>query len=68
MNQFWLVWNVGGGAPTHKHDTEQSAIYEAERLARANPGQQFAVLEAIHLRCVDSMQRVDLREPIQVPF
>ena len=68
MNQFWLVWNIGGGAPTVRHDTEMRAIHEAERLARANPGQQFAVMEATHLRCVDSMQRIDLREPMEVPF
>lgn len=69
MNQFWLVWNIDGGAPTHKHDSEQSAITEAERLARLNPGVQFAVLEATHIRCVDAMQRIDLRDPnSEIPF
>lgn len=44
MEHFWLVWNEVGGAPTLKHPTPQSARHEAERLARANPGQAFHVL------------------------
>lgn len=66
--QFWLVWNVGGGAPTRKHDSELSAICEAERLARMNPGNRFAVMEATHIRCFDHMLRVDLRGEMEVPF
>lgn len=46
MDKFWMVWNIGNRAPTIKHPTEQSARTEAERLAKMNPGQQFAVLEA----------------------
>lgn len=69
MNQFWLVWNIDGGAPTRKHDSEQSAITEAERLARLNHGQHFAVLAATHVRFVDAMQRIDLRDPnSEIPF
>lgn len=62
MNQFWFVWNPQGNAPTYRHPSEQSAVDEAERLARLNPGHKFVVLEALHVRCVDSMQRVDLRQ------
>jgi hypothetical protein len=62
MAQFWFVWNPQGNAPTCRHGSEQSAINEAERLARLNPGQEFVVLEALHVRCVDSMKRVDLRQ------
>jgi hypothetical protein len=47
MEQFWMVWNPAGRAPTVKHDTEKSARAEAERLAKANPGQTFVVLRAI---------------------
>src|ERR1043165_2583175 len=41
MKQFWVVWNVGGGAPTFQHDAEHSALLEAERLAARNPGEAF---------------------------
>ncbi len=44
---FWLVWNESGHAPTFKHDSEESARREAERLARNNPGQQFHVLQVV---------------------
>ena len=47
MEKFWMVWNVDGRVPTMKHASQQSARLEAERLAKRNPGQQFAVLEAI---------------------
>ena len=44
MRQFWMVWNVGGNAPRHQHEYEHLAITEAERLARAHPGEAFVVL------------------------
>ena len=44
---FWLVWNDGGGPPTCKHPTKESAVTEAKRLAAAHPGEQFVVLEAV---------------------
>ena len=64
---FWLVWNDRGGAPTYKHDTEQSARNEAERLARINQGQSFHVL-----RVVGTAARNDIAwtqyHPDEVPF
>lgn len=66
---FWVVWNPDQNAPRYRHASEVAAIGEAERLARMNPGQRFFVLEAIALRSVDSMQRVNLREPHdEIPF
>jgi hypothetical protein len=58
---FWLVWNESGYPPRYRHDTEDGAVREAERLARTNPGQSFYVLEAVAIRIVDSMQRINLR-------
>lgn len=68
--RFWLVWNESGYPPRYRHDTEESAVREAERLARVNPGQNFYVLEAVALRVVDAMQRVDLRQEVnfEPPF
>jgi hypothetical protein len=62
VSQFWMVWNPGGKKPRVRHKTEVSAETEAERLARANPGYQFYVLEATQLFQVDNLQRVDLRK------
>lgn len=42
-----MVWNVGGGAPQVQHFEAATARREAERLAKQNPGQQFAVLQAV---------------------
>ena len=44
---FWVVWADGGGAPTVKHETIERAKAESIRLARANPGQRFIVLQAV---------------------
>lgn len=63
MQKFWMVWNYDGNQPRVKHETEASAIAEAERLARIVPGQRFVVLEAIELRQVSDMLRVSLRRP-----
>jgi hypothetical protein len=65
---FWLVWNPAGGPPTHEHQTEESAIAEAKRLARLNRGQKFVVLRAITHFVVDDMQRVDYEERDDLPF
>ncbi len=45
-NEFWMVYNPQGGAPTYQHSSFQQAKAEAERLARMNPGQSFYVLQA----------------------
>lgn len=42
---FWLVWRPHGTHPSFKHPTETSAVREAERLAKANPGTEFHVLK-----------------------
>lgn len=45
--QFWMVVGIGKGAPTRMHDCRDIAADEARRLARANPGVAFVVLEAV---------------------
>lgn len=66
---FWLVWNVNGAAPTYRHATGDSAVKEAERLARLNPGETFAVLQSVCARSVNNMQKTDLRPTIDdIPF
>lgn len=72
-NKFWMVWNPNRYAPTVKHETARLARIEAERLARHNPCERFYVLEAIALRYVDNMQRIDFggvapRQDDDLPF
>lgn len=49
--EFWMVWNPNGSRhPMYQHTSAKSAADEAERLATANPGQSFYVLQATELR------------------
>ncbi|GAP67363.1 hypothetical protein MBSD_n2684 [Mizugakiibacter sediminis] len=65
---FWLVWNPQGYNPQRKHNTKEGATREAERLARANPGQTFIVMESVCALVVDNIQRTDLRPGNELPF
>lgn len=62
---FWLVWCEGGNSSTFMHTVKHGAVTEAERLARANPGKRFVVMQAMEARMVDGMQKVEY-DPI--PF
>lgn len=42
---FWMV--LGNGVPTVRHQSQESAEREAERLADLNPGHSFFVLQAL---------------------
>ena len=44
---FWLVWNRRGRKPVYEHESYFSARAEAERLAKANPGEAFYVLAPV---------------------
>ncbi len=45
---FWIVWNPRGyGHPVVRHETEASAIEEAERLSQKHEGHHIYVLENI---------------------
>lgn len=46
--EFWFVWTKKGHIPHFRHDTEASALAEAERLARLKPtGKKFIVLRSV---------------------
>ena len=47
-NTFWMVYGLNQGPPAVRHESEGSALREAERLARSNPNVAFFVLEATH--------------------
>lgn len=66
-NAFYIVWcPTGKTAPKHRHEYLDQAISEAERLAMQNPGQEFYVMAADQMRCVNNMQKVSFVPPI--PF
>jgi hypothetical protein len=44
-NKFWMVWNPYTKATSFRHSTLETALVEAERLARTVGG-EFFVLEA----------------------
>ena len=43
---YYVVWKVGGDAPTAKHFSYEAARFEAERLARKLGG-RFIILHAV---------------------
>jgi hypothetical protein len=57
---FWMVWNPNGRSPTFKHETEESALSEARRLAGLNSGHRFYVLRAEHYFEKDDVKHVEL--------
>lgn len=40
----FFVWTKKGKAPQFHHTTRESAVREAERLAKLHPGQKFHVM------------------------
>ncbi len=44
---FFLVWSTNGYGSEHQFPDAIAAETEAERLARANPGEEFYVLAAV---------------------
>ena len=40
-----MVWHEGGSIPTVAHGNFNAAFGEANRLARANPGERFHLLQ-----------------------
>lgn len=47
IKPFWLIWNESARPPNVKHFSLREARDEAKRLARANPGQKFHILQSI---------------------
>ena len=45
--KFYMVYNPLGNTPRQRHSTKESALTEAERLAKLHKDKTFYVLEAI---------------------
>ncbi|GAA0267401.1 hypothetical protein LNAOJCKE_3011 [Methylorubrum aminovorans] len=61
LKPFWMVYGLGTRGPTVLHNTEHSALREAERLAEVSPGTTFVVLEATEAVRVRRFDRFSLR-------
>ena len=62
MEKFWLVYNPDHHTPPRcRHQTEASALVEAERLARVYSGSQFFVLEAISVSAEKRVETIRLK-------
>ncbi len=61
MGKFWMVYGLGSGAPTMRHETRSMAEDEARRLARNAPNITFFVLETVSVaKKVDvTLRRLD---------
>jgi hypothetical protein len=66
MEKFWMVWRTDSSASTVQHRSLESAKQEAERLARANPGARFVVLESLEFCTIDNP--IHWYETTDVPF
>ena len=68
---YWLVCRAGREPlfpPNFQHSTVEAARAEAVRLARANPGVQFVVLESVSAHRAVDMEAVDLRPDRGLPL
>lgn len=65
---YWMV--LGKGRPSVQHPSEGAARAEAERLAKAEPGQKFVVLkaEAEYVRQPQPVDRTELVMPKRAAF
>ena len=63
--KFWMV--LGGKMQTHHHDCEQSAMDEAERLAKLHRGSTFTVLEALRSVTVTDVVWKEAVEDAELP-
>lgn len=61
LEPFWAVWGIEFGPPTYRHASLESATLEAERLAKANPGSPFVILQSLVAVEVNNIHRTDLR-------
>lgn len=70
FNKFWMVWRLGGGAPTFQHYSKESAENEAVRLALKEPGAKYFVLKAVSGFQADlpTIQPIKLVKTDDIPF
>lgn len=65
--QFWMVLNESTGYIVFKHRVRNEAIIEAKRLAKANKGHKFIILES-DMFVLDPIQDLIIQEYDKIPF
>ncbi len=58
--KFWVVWQPESGSPMLRHKSLESAINEAERLAKNYENREFYVLEAVSVSKKIAVQTINL--------
>jgi hypothetical protein len=67
MDKFWMVYGGYLSDPVFKHESEQDARTEAERLARKHPGNKFYILEVIAMCQLKEFEWTELLHK-EIPF
>jgi hypothetical protein len=66
MEKYWFVHNpVSGNPPKVKHGSYSMAEAEAKRLAAANPGVSFFILETVAAFAAEQPKVIELR--LEIP-
>ena len=66
---FWFVWSPQGQLPEFRHDSEDLAHVEAQRLAYKHPGRTFVVLQSVCAYQAAALTVTNLRAPGEtIPF
>ena len=66
LQTFWMV--KGDGPASIHHFTEESAAQEAQRLAKANPGKTFVVMQARRAFQKIEVEELTLLDPVDPDF
>lgn len=66
-NRFWVVMGKLPTRVTVAHAYEDAAIREARRLARANPGEEFTVMESVSSFVVNNLIEYKFVKPEDNP-
>jgi hypothetical protein len=65
---FYVVWRIGGEAPTRTHDSYDAAKTEARRLALKCRGEKFAVLKSVSSHVSHEVLDTEHSEDFEPPF
>lgn len=63
--KFWMVFNSSARGPKQRHNSEQKAREEADRLAAQHPGAKCYVLEAIGYATTGDKQKGGETGPVE---
>ena len=62
IDNFYMVYRIGGNAPRVVHQTAPSAVDEAKRLAKQHVGETFVVMQSA------GAFKCEMPEPQYVPI